>query len=200
MPSTRRDKSIASPAPSPKRDHLVETAFQLFYREGFRAVGIDTLLAEAGVAKMTLYNHFTSKEELIVAVLEDRSARLQQALDKSLAEAGNNPSRQLAAVFEGLKHFFDSDEFKGCAFIRALSEYPDPQHPIHQTAWSHKRAVNSRFLAIAKNAGAKNPSAIADAISLLVDGAIVAAHATGSSQSANQARTAAMNLLKLASA
>jgi AcrR family transcriptional regulator len=184
---------------SPKRDHLVDTASALFYREGFRAVGIDTLLAEAGVAKMTLYNHFSSKEELIVAVLEARSTQLQQALDKSLAEAGRTPARQLAAVFDGLKHFFDSDEFKGCAFIRALSEYPDPQHPIHQTAWAHKRAMNARFLAIAKNAGAKNPPGVADAISLLVDGAIVAAHATRSSEPANQARTAAMSLLKLAS-
>ena len=200
MPVARSEKPKLAPASSPKRDHLVETASQLFYREGFRAVGIDTLLAEAGVAKMTLYHHFTSKEELIVAVLEERSARLQGTLDKGLAEAGKNSSRQLGAVFDGLKQFFDSDEFKGCAFIRALSEYPDPQHPIHQAAWAHKRAMNSRFLGIAKNAGAKNPSAVADAISLLVDGAIVAAHATRSSESANQARAAAMSLLKLASA
>lgn len=194
------EKPSSPPAASRKRDHLVDTASALFYREGFRAVGIDTLLAEAGVAKMTLYNHFSSKEELIVAVLEARSTQLQQALDKSLAEAGKSPSRQLGAVFDGLKDFFESDEFKGCAFIRALSEYPDPQHPIHQTAWAHKRAMNARFFMIAKNAGAKNPSAIADAISLLVDGAIVAAHATRSSESANQARSAAIGLLKLASA
>jgi AcrR family transcriptional regulator len=177
----------------------VNTAWQLFYRDGYRAVGIDTLLAEAGVAKMTLYNHFTSKEELIVAVLEERSALLQQTLDTALAAAGRTPSRQLSAVFDGLKKWFESDEFKGCAFIRAISEYPDPSHPIHQAAWTHKRATNSRFVTIAKNAGAKNPASVADTISLLVDGAIVAAHATGSAESANQARAAALSLLKLAS-
>lgn len=197
--SAARAESPSLPSSSPKRDHLVTTAWQLFYRDGFRAVGIDTLLAEAGVAKMTLYNHFASKEELIVAVLEERSALLQQTLDTALASAGKTPSRQLSAVFEGLKKWFESDEFKGCAFIRAISEYPDPGHPIHQAAWAHKRATNSRFLAIAKNAGSKNPANVADTISLLVDGAIVAAHATGSSDSASQARTAALSLLKLAS-
>ena len=198
-PRTRTQKASPPATASPKRDLLVDTASALFYREGFRVVGIDTLLAEAGVAKMTLYNHFKSKEELIVAVLEARSTELQQALEKSLAEAGKSPSRQLGAVFDGLKQFFESDEFKGCAFIRALSEYPDPQHPIHQTAWAHKRAMNARFLTVAKNAGARNPSSVADAISLLVDGAIVAAHATRSSEPANLARSAAINLLKLAS-
>jgi AcrR family transcriptional regulator len=197
--SAARAESQKSPPSSPKRDHLVETAWKLFYREGFRAVGIDTLLADAGVAKMTLYNHFTSKEELIIAVLEGRSAMLLQTVDAALAEAGKMPSRQLGAVFDGLKKWFESSEFKGCAFIRALSEYPDPQHPIHQAAWAHKRAMNSRFLTIAKNADAKNPASVADTISLLVDGAIVAAHATRSAEPANQARGAAVSLLKFAS-
>jgi AcrR family transcriptional regulator len=196
MTAKARDHSTTSP----KRDHLVETAFRLFYRDGYRAVGIDTLLEEAGVAKMTLYNHFASKEELIVAVLEERSAALQQAMDTELVEAGQIPSRQLAAVFEGLKKWFESDDFKGCAFIRALSEYPDQAHPIHQAAWAHKRAMNERFRAIAKNAGARNPAGVADTISLLLDGAIVAAHATGSAEPANQARSAAISLLKLATA
>ena len=197
MPAARSERSSSSS--SPKRDHLVETAWELFYRDGFRAVGIDTLLAEAGVAKMTLYNHFTSKEELIVAVLEGRSAQLQQSLDKAVTEAGKTPTRQLSAVFDGLKQWFESDEFKGCAFIRALSEYPDPSHPIHQAAWAHKRAMNSRFLAIAKNAGVKKAATLADTISLLLDGAIVAAHATGSPEPADKARSAALSLLKLAS-
>jgi len=197
MPANER-LSPAVPS-SPKRDHLMATAFRLFYRDGYRAVGIDTLLAEAGVAKMTLYNHFPSKEDLIVAVLNERSTALQQALDTALSEAGRTPSRQLLAVFDGLKQWFESDEFKGCAFIRALSEYPDPDHPIHQAAWAYKRATNERIRTIAKNAAAKNPAAVADTISLLVDGAIVAAHATGSAEPATQARAAAISLLKLAS-
>jgi AcrR family transcriptional regulator len=176
------------------------TAWRLFYRDGFRAVGIDTLLGEARVAKMTLYHHFASKEELIVAILEQRSAALIAGVDQSLAQAGRSPARRLAAVFDGLKDWFESDDFKGCAFIRALSEYPDPEHPIHRAAWRHKRALNARLRKVAEDAGAKNPAAVADTISLLVDGTIVAAHATRSAAPADQARLAAAHLLKLASA
>lgn len=176
------------------------TAWNLFYRDGFRAVGIDTLLAAAGVAKMTLYNHFPSKDDLIIAVLERRSDGLVAAVDAAIAAAGRTPSRQLAAVFDGLKAWFSADEFKGCAFIRALSEYPDPTHPINQAAWRHKRAMNARIRAIAEAADARQPAALADTISLLIDGAIIAAHATSTNAPADSARAAALNLLKLATA
>jgi AcrR family transcriptional regulator len=156
------------------------------------------LLAEAQVAKMTLYNHFASKEDLIVAVLEKRSADLLATLDESIATAGRSPARRLAAVFDGLKKWFAADEFKGCAFIRALSEYPEPDHAIHQAAWKHKRDVNARLRTLAEAAGVRDASALADTISLLIDGAIVAAHATGSTTFADTARVAAVNLLKSA--
>lgn len=174
----------------------METAWTLFYRDGYRAVGIDTLLAEAGVAKMTLYNHFPSKEALIVAVIEQRSGQLLAAIDDAIKEAGRSPMKRLLSVFDGLKQWFGTDDFKGCAFIRALSEYPEPDHPIHRAAWTHKRSVNSRLRALAEEAGAKNPAALADSISLLIDGAIVAAHATRSDTPADTARTAAQNLIK----
>jgi len=192
--------SSASEPTSPKREHLLATAWRLFYRDGYRAVGIDTLLAEADVAKMTLYNHFDSKEELIVAVLEQRSRKLLAELDASVGAAGRSPARRLAAIFDGLKQWFAKDEFKGCAFIRALSEYPDPRHPIHRAAWAHKRAVNARLIQLAEAAGAKNPSALADTLSLLIDGAIIAAHATRSTDPADAARLASNGLLKLATA
>lgn len=181
-----------------KRDQLLHTAWRLFYRDGYRAVGIDPLLAEAGVAKMTLYHHFASKEELIVAVLEARSSALLASVDESIAAAGRSPAKQLSAVFAGLKSWFSTDDFKGCAFIRALSEYPDPAHPIHQAAWEHKRGMNARLKAIAASAGVKDPAALADTLSLLIDGAIITAHATESAASAESARLAALSLLKLA--
>lgn len=182
--------------PSPKRDHLLATATRLFYREGYRATGIDTLLAEAGVAKMTLYHHFASKEDLIVAVLEQRSQGLTASTRTAMAAAGRSPARQLAAVFDALKQWFASDDFKGCAFIRALSEYPDPAHPIHRTAWQHKRAMNALLRDLVASAGVKDPGRLADTLSLLVDGAIVAAHATGTATPADAARGAALDLLK----
>ena len=148
---------------------------------------------------MTLYNHFASKEELIVAVLEQRSRDLLAAIDAAIVSAGRSPARQLGAIFDGLKQWFETDDFKGCAFIRALSEYPEPDHPIHRVAWKHKCSVNGRLLAVVTEAGVKNPAALADTLSLLIDGCIVSAHATRSSAPADNARNAALVLLKLAS-
>lgn len=184
---------------SPKREHLMATAWRLFYRDGYRAVGIDTLLAEAEVAKMTLYNHFESKEALIVAVLEKRSANLLASVKASMAAAGRSPIRQLQAAFDGLHQLFADDDFKGCAFIRALSEYPEPDHPIHRAAWRHKLAFRALFAELAENAGVKNPPAFADTIGMLIDGAIVSAHATGQTGPADTARVAAVSLFKAAS-
>ncbi len=194
MPSEKAEL----PAPSPKRAHLMATAWRLFYRDGFRVVGIDTLLAEAQVAKMTLYNHFASKEDLIVAILEERSTQLRTVLKAAIKNAGRSPQKQLDSAFDGLKKWFESDDFKGCAFIRALSEYPEPNHPIHQTAWRHKQAVNALFLKLVTDAEATRPAELANMISLLFDGAILTAHATGSSASATTARNAAHCLLKQA--
>lgn len=86
----------------------------------------------------------------------------------------------------------------GCAFIRALSEYPNPRHPIHHAAWTHKQAVRKMLASLAEEAGARDPAALADALRLLIDGALVAAHATGSAKPAVVARQAAANLLKAA--
>jgi AcrR family transcriptional regulator len=119
---------------SPKRDHLMATAWRLFYRDGYRAVGIDTLLAEAGVAKMTLYNHFSSKDDLIIAVLEKRDCELRASIIALVDASTGSPADKLLTVFDWLETWFGTPDFNGCAFIRALSEYPDIAHPIHQTA------------------------------------------------------------------
>lgn len=190
--------SAAAETASPKRDHLMATARRLFYRDGYRVVGIDTLLAEAGVAKMTLYNHFASKEDLIVAVIEQQDAEVQAALAAAVEAAGRSPARQLQALFDWLKGWFESDDFKGCAFLRALSEYPEPDHPIHRAAWRHKQAVNVVLGRIAAEAGARQPGELANALGLLINGAILSAHATRSSAPAKTAGMAAAILLKQA--
>ena len=185
---------------SAKRAHLMATAQRLFYRDGYRIVGIDTLLAEARVAKMTLYNHFPSKDDLIVAVIEKLDAEVRAALTRAVDAAGNSPTRRLLAVFDWLAIWFKSDDFKGCGFIRALSEFPEPEHPVHQAAWRHKQAVNAMLRQLVTEAGAKHPAEFANVLSLLIDGAILSAHATGSAASAATAKTTAAILLKQASA
>lgn len=185
---------------SPKRDHLMATAWRLFYRDGYRVVGIDTILAEAGVAKMTLYNHFSSKDELIIAVLEKRDCELRASISFQVAATVGTPSEKLLAVFDWLETWFGSADFNGCAFIRALSEYPDIAHPIHQTAWRHKVAMQAALTGLCAEAGAKDPAGLANTLSLLIDGAIVAAQATGTTTPAKAARDTAAALLALATA
>src|ERR1700760_4093697 len=104
---------------SPKRAELVGTAWRLFYRDGYHAVGIDTVLAEAGVAKMTLYKHFPSKEDLIAAVLDRRSSDLRAGLERAIEAAGRSPAKRLLAIFDAFDALFQSADFNGCAFIKA---------------------------------------------------------------------------------
>ncbi len=190
----------ATEVSSPKRDHLMATAWRLFYRDGFRAVGIDLILAEAGVAKMTLYNHFSSKEELIVALLEKRDRELRTSMAATVEAAGKSPAKRLLAVFDWLEAWFGSPDFNGCVFIRALSEYPEATHAIHRTAWNHKVAVKEMLAQLCTAAGASNPAGLSETLSLLIDGAIVAAHGTRKTGSARSARATAAILLKLATA
>jgi AcrR family transcriptional regulator len=185
---------------SAKRQHLMATAWRLFYRDGYRTVGIDTLLGDADLAKMTLYNHFSSKDDLIVAVIRKRSEEVLAGLAEAVEAAGRSPERRLLAVFDWLEALFGNDDFNGCAFIRALSEFPEPAHRVHQAAWSHKQSVRKMLVRLAAEAGAKEPAALADSLRLLIDGALVAAHATGNTKPARVARAAAASLLKQARA
>ncbi len=168
----------------------------MFYRDGYRTVGIDTLLTEADLAKMTLYNHFSSKDDLIIAVIKKRSEEVLAGLAEAVKKAGRSPESRLLAVFDWLKILFARADFNGCAFIRALSEFPEPTHRVHQAAWSHKQSVRKMLLRLASEAGAKDAAALADSLRLLIDGALVAAHATGSTKPARVARGAAATLLK----
>lgn len=189
------------PTASPsKRDHLLATAWRLFYRNGYQRVGIDTILAEAQVAKMTLYNHFKSKDELIVTLLDERNALILASLDRAIAEAGSKPVSRFLAVFDWLAEWFSTEDFRGCAFIRALAEFPDPEHPVHQAAWRFKTEFKRRLLDLVRENGARRPAAVADSLSMVIDGAIVTAHGGDRSTATATAKTTARVLLEAAQA
>jgi AcrR family transcriptional regulator len=197
----RRRSGEAKSGPRPaeqlsKRDQLVETAWQLFYRDGYHATGIDRILAQAGVAKMTLYKHFRSKDELILAALEKRSAQFRESFSRFLHSKKRVPERQLLAVFDWLIHWVSSKEFRGCFFQKAMAEYQDVQDPIHQAALAHKAAFHGEIRRLVTEAGLAIPKGLADQLALLVEGAIVNSHAIGSPVPAVQAREAAQSLIK----
>jgi AcrR family transcriptional regulator len=186
---------MAHNEPSSKRSDLLSTAWSLFYRDGYRRVGIDTLLAEAGVAKKTLYHHFASKDELIVALLEEKTAENIAELETRIAAAPSNPAARFLAVFEWLSEWVRSDDFNGCAFVRAFSEFPEQKHPVHQAAWRFKAEIHRRLVFLAEECKVKRPARLADAAQLLIEGAIVVAHGSGRRDSAVAAKTVAQALL-----
>jgi AcrR family transcriptional regulator len=181
---------------SPKREHLIATAFRLFYQDGYHAVGIDRILAEAKLAKMTLYHHFASKEELIVAVLERRSVQVNERIQTLLKEAGPSPRKRLLAYIDRYEAWFASKEFNGCPFIRAVAEYPEIHSPVHQAAIRHKQSGIDTLLELLSGLGIAGPEPVAQQISLLIEGAIVTAHTFGNPAALAHARNAALVLVK----
>lgn len=178
------------------RQRIVETAERLFYAEGVRAVGIDRIIAEAEVAKMSLYNHFSSKDDLIVAVLQYREEKFGGMFEKWMARHVSQGMDRLGAFFAALKDWFESPGFRGCMFINARVELADSKHPASEFSACHKERFHQMIQTIIEESkGVKSAETVAPAIALLVEGAIVTAVMSQSSKSAEVARDAALGLV-----
>ena len=184
--------------PASRRDDLVETAIELFTARGYRATGIDAILAKAGVAKMTLYNNFESKEALILAALKRGDERTRQRFAEEIAKAGGSARDKLLAVFGRLESWFSEPAFNGCMFQKAAADDPDAQDPIHAMAAEHKRLLRIFLEGLAREAGAPDPAELAAQLQLLIDGAISQAQICGGSEAAVEARRAADILIATA--
>lgn len=176
-----------------RRDELVDTALRLFYTQGFHATGIDKILAEAGVAKMTLYKHFRSKDELIVAVLERRDEQFRDWLMAAMEKASPDPRYRLLAMFDALRDWFlgrafEGLGFSGCAFINAASEFASHDHPAHRASSDHKQRIVDHLAHLSAEAGARNPRDLAEQLALLKEGAIVTAQVRGMAAAADIAK------------
>ena len=183
---------------SSKREQLVQTALDLFCRDGFHATGIDRIVAESGVAKMTLYKHFRSKEELILAALGRRDERFRDWISEAVEGKATEPADRLTAIFDVLSEWFADQPYCGCPFINAAAEFAGPDHPVHVAAARHKRLVWEYVRDLAQAAGARNPNDLAEQILLLMEGAIVVTQVTGDREAARQARGAAEILVRQA--
>ena len=174
-----------------RKEHLIATALRLFERDGYHATGIDRILAEAGVAKMTLYNHFRSKNELILAALRARDSEFRNDVMRELAARSDDPAERLVLVFDVLAEWFEEPGFSGCMFINAAAEFADPEDPIHAAAAEHKRLFTAYLREQAEAAGAADPGGLAAQLALLMDGAITTAHVSSSGAAALDARAVA---------
>ena len=180
---------------SEKKDRLVDTALRLFCRNGFRATGIDTILAEAGVAKMTLYNNFRSKEALILAALEQQDKKHIAWLTAETEKRAAAPEDGLLALFDALDTWFAGKDFHGCPFLKASGEFDDQKDPVHRAALAHKGRLLALIRELAEAAGAPDPAQVAGEIYMLVEGATVVAQLTGDRSTAVRAKQAAEVLL-----
>ncbi len=183
---------------STRRDRLIDTALDLFNSNGYHATGIDRILAEAGVAKMTLYNHFGSKDALIEAALARRDERWRAWFRNAVARRAETPRGRLLAVFDALDEWFARPDFHGCMFIRAAGEYAGHDHPIHAIAAEHQRLVLADLRDLAAATGARRPARLSREIMLLALGAMVATQVNGPVGAGSAAKKAAATLIEAA--
>lgn len=178
-----------------KRQHIVETAYRLFKRDGFHATGIDKIIAEAEVAKMTMYRHFPSKDGLIVEVLDWRAERFKRQLDQ-LAEAAMMPGEKIAAIFDWHERWFDSPDFHGCLFQHALAEFGEPAHAVFEAVARQKRDLQQRLRDIlAQSLPDDRAWHVATTLFMLIEGATVLAHIGQGKAAIVSARSAAVDVL-----
>ena len=158
-------------ATSAARDRILTTAFELFYARGIRAVGVDLIIAESGVAKATFYKHFPAKDELVLAYLDKVDAVWSAQLRGAAAAGGADPADQLVALFDALSTACRRDGYRGCAFINAAAEAV-PGSPVHERTVRHKDEVRAWVGELAERAGASDPAGLARSLTLLLDGGL----------------------------
>ena len=178
-----------------KRDHLIEVATELFNRCGYHASGIDRVIAEAGVAKTTLYRHFRTKEDLIVAVLQRIDAQHREGLRADVDQLAHEPKQKILASFDVLEDWFRGNSFYGCPFMSAASEYNVRTSPVFQVVVLHKRLMIAYFEELARAAGLDDPTRIGEEINLLHEGATAVAQVNGDPSTARRAKAMAARLI-----
>jgi len=178
-----------------KRDHLLAVAQRMFCETGFHAVGVDAILEEAGVARMTLYKNFGSKEDLIVATLKREDTMFRQWLASAIEARSSHPKDRILGLFHALHDRFASDGYYGCAFIRASIEYPASTHPVHRAAQAHKEMIRSYLRGLASEVEGADPVTLSEQLYLLFEGAITASQLHGEPWPAEYARQVAQKLL-----
>jgi AcrR family transcriptional regulator len=178
------------------RERILDTAYELFSRHGIRAVGIDRIIESSGVAKMSLYRNFESKDALVIAFLERREDRwTKEWLVAEATARGDSGSARLLAIFDVFGEWFARDDFEGCAFVNVLLEFDDALSPIRQASVAHLATIRGFVSEFAAQAGARDPDALARQWHILMKGSIVSA-GEGDREAATWARALGELLLE----
>ena len=176
MNSHRSGKVLSRRASA--RERIDQTTYELFSRHGIRAVGVDTISARSGVAKMTLYRHYPSKDDLALAFLRRREELWTRSwLQQEVERRARKPAERLLAVFDVFEKWFRRSDFEGCSFIKVLLEHDDRGHPVRKAAETHIETVRVFLRGLAADAGVRDADAFARQLQMVMMGSIVAAHA-----------------------
>ena len=178
-----------------KREHVLAVAQRLFCTRGFHAVSVDTIIAEAGVARMTVYKNFESKDDLMAETLRREDMAFRQWLVSTVEARSLRPADRIAAMFDGLHERFSAAGYYGCPFIRVSVEFPDANHPVHRMAKEHKEMIRSYIRGLVSQAGVSQPVQVSEQIYLLFEGALTASQLNGGPWPAEVAKQAALQLV-----
>ena len=162
--------------PPTKRNDLIDAAIRVFGQNGFHASGIELILREANVSRMTLYNHFASKEELVAAALTRLDEEFAATLRRSVERGARSPSERILAVFDYFGTWTASRSFEGCAFINAAGEYHDPLSAARGVVSRNKLALEALLKELCETAGVESPGMLAAQLAQVIQGAIVMAY------------------------
>lgn len=177
------------------RERLLTAAYELFSREGVQAVGVDAIIERSGVARQTMYRHFRSKQDLVLAFLERRDQVWTHGwLEAETGRRTADPAGRLLAIFDVFDEWFREPGFEGCSFINVMLEYPDENHPLHAAAAQHLSGIRGFLKQLAREAGIKRAEPFARQWHILMKGSIVAA-GEGDRDAAKRAKTVAQLLL-----
>jgi AcrR family transcriptional regulator len=186
------------------REHVLAVAHELFYWNGIRATGVDALAAEADVAPTTLYRLFASKDDLVAAYIERADRLYRQWMTDATASGVGSPRERILALFDALGEQVQPQRCRGCPFLMALAEFPDPQLPAHARAVATKAWVHGRLReltdALAADEPIDDPEALADQLAVVVEGVYASAQALGAAGPARRARAIAETLMDAARA
>ena len=179
------------------REKLIQAGHEIFYREGFLTVGLDRLLNEVGCSKQTFYNHFESKDDLIVAVIDEHhrwwSGEIRERIQRA---AGPDPRGQMLAMFDVMQEILNDPEYRGCIYINAAVEFPQPHHPAHQSAKKAKADGVALLAELGERAGASDPQALAQELDMIIEGALITHQVAPESNVCSTARRLAETIME----
>lgn len=196
-PISLKDSSVAGKAPSDVGvyDRIMNTASELFYREGIQAVGIQRLIDEAGIAKASLYAHFASKDELVAAYLERRGAAWREKVEEKLADSRLSAREKILTMFDMIVELVEEPQFRGCPFQNVRGELAEQTRVLEGPGKAQRAWLNSLMARLVRETRIPSPDRVAGALIVLHDGAAATAMMDANPEPARHARWAAEQIL-----